>query len=105
MDNDEYTDWQDGDLKVVINHEEQFSIWPLDRDPPKGWAEVGVEGKKKECLDFVEKVWKDMRPLSLRVHMDGDECKSAWDDIRAELERRETEGVDASKKEEAVESA
>ena len=104
MDNDEYTDWQDGDLKVVVNHEEQFSIWPLDRETPKGWVEVGVTGKKKECLDFIEKVWTDMRPLSLRKHMDGDACKSAWDNIRAELKRREEEKPE-SKPEEAKEQA
>ena len=87
MQDEEYADWQEGDLKVVINHEEQFSIWPLDREPPSGWVEVDFRGRKKECLDFIEKVWKDMRPLSLRRSMDKENCKSAWDDIRAERER------------------
>ena len=56
--------------KVVINHEEQYSIWPSDRENPLGWCDVGKRGPKQECLDFIEQVWTDMRPLSLRKHMD-----------------------------------
>ena len=52
--------------KVVINHEEQYSIWPTDREVPRGWKPVGKEGRKRECLDYIEEVWTDMRPLSLR---------------------------------------
>lgn len=52
--------------KVVINHEEQYSIWPADRAMPKGWKESGHEGTRKECLDHIEEVWTDMRPLSIR---------------------------------------
>lgn len=51
---------------VVVNHEEQYSIWPVDREIPAGWNAVGKNGSKAECLDYVEKVWTDMRPLSLR---------------------------------------
>lgn len=54
---------------VVINHEEQYSIWPTGRDLPSGWSEVGVRGAKRECLDHIDKVWTDMRPLSLRKAM------------------------------------
>ena len=50
----DYTDWQDGEVKVVVNHEEQYSIWPADREAPDGWREVGVSGKKKKCLDYIE---------------------------------------------------
>jgi MbtH protein len=57
--------------KVVLNHEEQYSIWPADRDCPLGWREAGKEGSKEECLKFIEEVWRDMRPLSLRRRMDG----------------------------------
>jgi len=57
--------------KVVLNHEEQYSIWPADRDCPLGWREAGKEGRKDECLKFIEEVWRDMRPLSLRRRMDG----------------------------------
>ena len=51
---------------VVINHEEQYSIWPADREPPLGWQEVGKQGLKAECLAYIKDVWTDMRPLSLR---------------------------------------
>ena len=56
--------------KVVINHEEQYSIWPVDRENPMGWKDVGKEGTRKECLDYIEEVWTDMRPLSLRKKME-----------------------------------
>lgn len=56
---------------AVVNHEEQYSIWPADRDMPDGWRPAGKTGTKQECLDFIEAVWTDMRPLSLRRHMDG----------------------------------
>ncbi|MFM0737974.1 MbtH family NRPS accessory protein [Paraburkholderia xenovorans] len=55
---------------VVINDEEQYSIWPTFRDVPGGWREVGVRGPKAECLAHIETVWTDMRPASLRHHMD-----------------------------------
>jgi MbtH protein len=54
---------------VVVNHEEQYSIWPAGRELPTGWTEVGVTGPKRDCLDHVENVWTDMRPLSLRLAM------------------------------------
>jgi MbtH protein len=56
--------------EVVINHEEQYSIWPVDRDVPLGWKKVGKSGLKEECLDYIEEVWTDMRPLSLRKQME-----------------------------------
>ena len=55
--------------KVVINHEEQYSIWPVDRETPRGWKDVGKQGTRQECLDYIEEVWTDMRPLSLRKKM------------------------------------
>jgi MbtH protein len=55
---------------VVINHEEQYSIWPLRKQIPKGWHAVGKEGPKAECLQYIEEVWTDMRPLSLRKKME-----------------------------------
>ncbi|GJM08195.1 MAG: hypothetical protein DHS20C11_04710 [Lysobacteraceae bacterium] len=58
--------------KVVINHEEQYSIWPADRENPLGWKDVGKSGSKQECLDYIEEVWTDMRPLSLRKKMEED---------------------------------
>jgi len=56
--------------KVVVNHEEQYSIWPADRDNPAGWRDAGRSGSKAECLAHVKEVWTDMRPLSLRKQMD-----------------------------------
>ena len=55
--------------KVVVNHEEQYSIWAADREPPLGWREVGKSGLKAECLEYIKEVWTDMRPLSLRKQM------------------------------------
>ena len=56
--------------KVVINHEEQYSIWPADRSNPLGWNDAGFTGTKSECLGYINTVWTDMRPLSLRLHME-----------------------------------
>lgn len=56
--------------QVVINGEEQYSIWFADRELPNGWRAVGVQGSKKECLDHIEREWTDMRPLSLRNQLD-----------------------------------
>ena len=56
--------------KVVVNHEEQYSIWPATRENPLGWRDAGKEGPKADCLDHIKEVWTDMRPLSLRKHME-----------------------------------
>ena len=55
---------------VVMNHEEQYSIWPSHREIPKGWKAEGKSGSKAECLDHIKHVWTDMRPLSLRIEME-----------------------------------
>jgi MbtH protein len=60
--------------KVVVNHEEQYSIWPEGRENPPGWQDAGKVGGKAECLAYIKEVWTDMRPLSLRKKMD--EAKS-----------------------------
>lgn len=54
---------------VVVNHEEQYSIWPAARQLPLGWQEVGKQGLKAECLAYIQDVWTDMRPRSLRQKM------------------------------------
>jgi len=56
--------------KVVVNHEEQYSIWLAEREPPLGWREAGKRGTKAGCLAHIEEVWTDMRPLSLRKQME-----------------------------------
>jgi uncharacterized protein YbdZ (MbtH family) len=68
--------WYDPDqedltiYKVVVNHEEQYSIWPADKENPLGWSDAGRSGPKAECLAYVKEVWTDMRPLSLRRKME-----------------------------------
>ena len=56
--------------KVVLNHEEQYSIWPADRENALGWRDAGKSGSKAECLGYINEVWTDMRPLSLRKKME-----------------------------------
>jgi MbtH protein len=56
--------------QVVVNHEEQYSIWPAERENPLGWRDVGKAGPKEECLAYIKEVWTDMRPLSLRKKME-----------------------------------
>ena len=58
--------------KVVVNHEEQYSIWPSYRSNPLGWQDAGKTGSKAECLAYIKQVWTDMRPLSLRKKMEAD---------------------------------
>ena len=79
--------WEDEDerqYKVVINHEEQYSIWPADRENPLGWKDAGKEGSKKECLDYIEEVWTDMRPLSLRKKMQEMEREAAREEKKGD---------------------
>jgi MbtH protein len=69
---DDWSDpeWEDTTIYgVVMNHEEQYSIWPADRELPLGWEWTGFTGTKTECLDYIEEIWTDMRPLSLRQKM------------------------------------
>lgn len=56
--------------KVVMNHEEQYSIWLDHKEVPKGWKHAGKTGPKAECLAYIKEVWTDMRPLSLRKKME-----------------------------------
>ena len=58
---------------VVVNDEEQYSTWPEEKQPPAGWRAIGVAGTKSDCLDYIESVWTDMRPRSLRVWMESQE--------------------------------
>ncbi len=51
--------------KVIMNEEEQYSIWPILRETPVGWRDVGKEGLKDECLNYISTVWTDIRPLGL----------------------------------------
>ncbi|QIS22054.1 MbtH family protein [Nocardia terpenica] len=60
----------DRTYRVVINDEAQYSIWVTDRELPAGWHAEGKEGSRQECLDHIDEVWVDMRPLSLRRRME-----------------------------------
>jgi len=62
-------DAEDTEFTVVINDEEQYSIWPTFKAVPEGWREVGVVGLKPLCLEYIERTWVDMRPRSLRAAM------------------------------------
>lgn len=63
-------DREDETFIVLVNHEQQYSIWPHWKAVPGGWKVVeGVKGDKKAVLEYVDKVWTDMRPLSLRKWM------------------------------------
>lgn len=63
-------DQEDATFVVVVNDEEQYSIWPQHKPVPEGWQSVGVEGDKATCLAHIEQVWTDMRPKSLRQAME-----------------------------------
>lgn len=56
-----------GRYRVVINHEEQYSIWPVHLEVPNGWKSIGNEASKAECLEHIKTVWTDIRPRSLRL--------------------------------------
>jgi MbtH protein len=55
---------------VVVNHQEQYSIWPSYKDIPAGWRAIGDPRSKEECLAYISQIWTDMRPLSLRRERD-----------------------------------
>ncbi|MFC8452108.1 MbtH family protein [Kitasatospora sp. NPDC057223] len=63
-------DTDDRTYRVVLNDEEQYSVWLADRDLPLGWYAEGTEGTRAECLAHIGTVWTDMRPLSLRRQME-----------------------------------
>ena len=67
--------WDENDdtagFLVVINHEDQYSIWPETQEIPAGWRPAGKNGPKRDCLAWIDEVWTDMRPRSLREAMDG----------------------------------
>jgi MbtH protein len=72
--------------KVVVNHEEQYSIWPVARENPPGWRDEGKQGLKAECLAHIKDIWTDMRPLSLRRQMEQDAGVPGAASHRAESE-------------------
>ncbi len=63
---------ENGEFMVLVNAEQQYSLWPTFRDVPTGWTAVGPRGSRKECLDYIEENWTDMRPKSLVEQMNED---------------------------------
>lgn len=63
------------DYLVVVNHEEQYSIWDASQPPPAGWRAEGTRGTREQCLDHIAVIWTDMRPRSLREAM----ASEKWD--------------------------
>jgi MbtH protein len=61
-----FEDNTDRQYSVVRNDEEQYSLWPTNRELPAGWVAQGITGTKAECLAFIERTWTDLRPLSAR---------------------------------------
>lgn len=61
---------ENGTYFALVNDEGQYSLWPAFREIPGGWKQVGPEGNRKECLDWVDKTWTDMRPRSLARQME-----------------------------------
>ena len=55
------------EFTVVVNDEEQYSVWPGHLELPAGWHQEGTRGTQQECLDHVDRVWTDMRPRSART--------------------------------------
>ena len=62
---------------VVMNQEEQYSIWPAGRELPLGWRDAGKSGSKDECLAYIKEVWTDMRPLSVRKKMEEEQLRDS----------------------------
>lgn len=82
-------DDEDITYEVVANHEEQYSIWPEFKEIPDGWIAVGPQGKKEDCLDYIEKIWTDMRPKSLRDKMrERDDVDEEVPDVDDDLEEK-----------------
>jgi MbtH protein len=77
------------EYRVVVNHEEQYSIWLAHKENPLGWKDVGPRGTKDRCLKFIGEIWTDMRPLSLRKKMEEAERR------KVEAERKEDAGAHA----------
>ena len=65
------------EYQVLVNSEEQYSLWLAGQAVPNGWRQVGPTGQKQVCLDYVKEVWTDMRPLSVRKAMEKYQAEQA----------------------------
>jgi uncharacterized protein YbdZ (MbtH family) len=68
---------ENAEYLVLVNHENQYSLWPGFREVPAGWTQVGPKGKRQECLDWIEATWTDMRPASLIRDMEKNKTETA----------------------------
>jgi len=84
-------------FKVLINHEEQYSLWPADLEVPGGWDETGVCAAKDECDKYLEETWTDMRPKSLRIALDGNGDAGAADSAAKPEAKPEKNGSSRAK--------
>jgi len=73
------------EYKVVVNEEQQYSIWPTWKPDPPGWTDEGTKGPKQKCLDHIEKIWTDMRPLSLRKWMEANSMPLTSENVKITL--------------------
>jgi MbtH protein len=90
MNND---DTEDRKYRVVVNDEEQYSIWAADRPNPGGWRDAPKSGSKSECLAYIKEVWIDMRPLSLRNKMEKIASVSERSDVHLNGNNRKASGI------------
>ena len=90
MNND---DAEDRKYRVVVNDEEQCSIWAADRPNPGGWRDAPKSGSKPECLAYIKEVWIDMRPLSLRNKMEKLASVSEHSDVHLNGHNRKASGI------------
>lgn len=65
-------DDEDATFLVLVNDEEQYSLWPSFCDTPAGWSAIGPTGSRQECLAWIDATWTDLRPKSLRLAMEAD---------------------------------
>ncbi|MBB6145129.1 MbtH protein [Silvibacterium bohemicum] len=68
---------ENAEYLVLVNHENQYSLWPGFREVPAGWTPVGPKGKRQECLNWIEATWTDMRPASLIRDMEKNKPQTA----------------------------
>ena len=85
------------EYQVLVNSEEQYSLWLAGQAIPNGWRQVGPKGQKQVCLDYVKEVWTDMRPLSVRKAMEKYQAEQAA--------RKAAEAAESAPSAEAAESA
>ena len=71
--------------KVVVNHEEQYSIWPADRENPLGWSDAGKSGTKEECTDYIREAGADVRPKSPREEAERKAAEDEQGGVRGDL--------------------